>query len=235
MKWPPLSDWIFLRLDFPSQITSGSESNAGIFFNPTWSRLYRMISRLLFVVRSVNEMHEYFFLFWWAVCLLHVHANGDFFLNDEGFTDNYLGPFPPSEDFSGPWSTQDLSVDASPVTKPSGLDNTVCPAGTNGFFGRKRIRSSICSGDQGTSSDDDVEDIIGDLEGGWNDDDSAIDDDEGDLLTSLCPDPIHLGHLLPVCSSGSRKDISYAPITGEIKLDWCTLGIFSYLIICPCA
>lgn len=191
----------------------------------------------------MGSMHRFLFLYHWTVSLLYAHANEDLFWNDDGFPSAYLGSISPSDDLSGSWLTQDLSSDTSLAAALSAEDKIACPASADGFFaGRKRIRSIICPGDpstgddqRGTVSDDQaaptdpaLDDIIKDLEMPWNDDlDSAVADYEGGIQrSSICPDPLHLGHVLPVCSSGDKKDISYAPISGEVKLEWCTLGMY---------
>lgn len=184
-------------------------------------------------------MHKFLvLLWWWAVGLLHAHANEDFFFNDEGFPSTFLEPDPPPDDINSPWSMQNLFTDTSLVS-----DNNACSADTSRFFaGRKRIRSIICSGDpsaggdvrtsgddQTATSDPDLQNIIKDLEMPLTDnDDSAVTDyDNGGIQqASICPDTLHLGHVLPVCSSEFKKDIFYTPITGEAKLNWCTLSMF---------
>lgn len=176
-------------------------------------------------------MIEYFVLFYWALGLLHTHAEGDFLLNDEGSPNTFLGPPTPSDDLNGLWSTQDLSADNSPFTELSGEDSTACSGGASGFFGGKRIRSNACPGDQNGDIDPELEEIIKRLGGdGWDDGVSAADDDGGTQRAKMCPDVLHIEHVLPVCSSGSPSDMSFTP-TGEIKLNWCTLGMFSRLNI----
>ena len=191
----------------------------------------------------MGSMHRFLFLFYWTVGLLHAHINEDLLLTDDGFLSTHLGSISPSDDSSGLWLTHDQSSDNSLATALLAEDNIACPASTGGFFvGRKRIRSIICPGDQsagddqiGTGSDEqaaptdpDLDDIIKDLEMPWKDDlDSAVADYDGEIQrSSICPDPLNLGHLLPVCSSGDKKDVSYAPISGEVKLEWCTLGMY---------
>lgn len=172
-------------------------------------------------------MHA-FLLLWWAARVLYAQANGEISLNDEG---PYLESIPLSDDLSSPSSTQDPSVYTSLATDLSGEDIAACLSGTSGFFGRKRTRSNTCTGDQSAGSDPEPEEFIRDL--GWNDDDPAIAEEEGVQPADICPDPLNLGHVLPVCSSGYQGDISYSPMTGEVRLDWCTLGLFQ-CFSCPC-
>lgn len=181
----------------------------------------------------MSSMHKYLLLLWSAFGLPHARANQGFLLNDEGFPSTYLGSTRPLEDISDPWSTPDLFADTPLAAAFPGEYNNACLKGMSGFLGGKRIRSIVCPGDQSANSDPDLEEIIKDLEMPWNDDGSAIDDGLGVQSATICPDPLHLEHVLPVCSSGSPKDITYTPLTGEVKLDWCTLGMFSKLYKVP--
>ena len=188
-------------------------------------------------------MHEYLNLFWWAICLFQVDAYEDFLFNDDGFPSTSLGPMSPSDDINSLWPGQDISTFASLATFFSAYENDSCPAGSSGFFiSRKRIRSIICdvkpgAGDdqsttrsdgQPATSDPDLEELIRDLELPLkdNDDGPAVSDfiGSGAQRASICPDLANLGQLLPVCSSGFKKDVVYAPFTGEVKLEWCTLS-----------
>lgn len=188
-------------------------------------------------------MHKCLILFWWAVGLIQAHADEDFLFNDE-FPSTFLGPISPSDDISSIWPTQDLPTDTSLATIISAEDNPSCSAGSSGFFvGRKRIRSIICdvnlgtgddqsttrSDDQPATSDRELEELIKTLEIPWNDndDDSAVSDYNGSGIqrARICPDFANLGQVLPVCSSGVKKDVVYAPFTGEAKLEWCTLSM----------
>lgn len=190
-------------------------------------------------------MHEFLVLFWLTVGLIQAHANDDFLFNDEGYPSTASGSISLSDDISSLWSTQDLASDISPAPFFIADDNSSCSAdNSRGFFtGRKRIRSIICDGlpgageDQSTTRDDDqpattdpdLEDLIRSLESPWdgNGDGSSASDYNGSGLqrASLCPDLVNIGQVLPVCSSGDKKDVNYAPFTGEVKLEWCTLGM----------
>lgn len=145
-------------------------------------------------------------------------------MSDEDSLNKNLEFIPFTDDFSSFGSKQELSVQTSMATE-SENEIAACLYGNSDFLGKKRIRSDTCLND---STDSELDEALRELEWPWNDHDSAIEDEEEIRRDELCPDRIGLGHVLPVCSSGSRSDI-YWDSAGEVRLEWCTLGMLFLL------